>query len=74
MHRPYRTAVRSLLKMLGTVALGIALATPTVHAAERKKSPAKKTAGQCSQRQTLNSQSGTEAAGGCLPHQGFTGG
>ncbi len=42
MHRPYRTALRSLLKMLGTVALGIALATPTVHAAERKKSPAKK--------------------------------
>ena len=42
MHRPYRTALRSLLKMLGTVALGIALVTPTAHAAERKKSPVKK--------------------------------
>ena len=42
MHRPYRTALRSLFKMLGTVALGIALATPAANAAERKKSPAKK--------------------------------
>ena len=42
MLRPYRTALRSLFKMLGTVALGIALATPAAHAAERKKSPAKK--------------------------------
>lgn len=42
MHRPYRTALRSLFKMLGSVALGIALATPAAHAAERKKSPAKK--------------------------------
>lgn len=42
MLRPYRTALRSLFKMLGTVALGIALATPAAHATERKKSPAKK--------------------------------
>lgn len=42
MHRPYRTALRSLFKMLGSVALGIALAAPVAHSAERKKSPAKK--------------------------------
>lgn len=42
MPRPPRTALRSLFQVLGVVALGIALATPTAHAAERKKSPAKK--------------------------------
>ena len=42
MHRTPRTALRSLFKVLGIVALGIALATPSAHAAERKKSPAKK--------------------------------
>lgn len=42
MHRPPRTALRSLFQLLGMVALGIALATPAAHAAERKKAPAKK--------------------------------
>ena len=42
MPRPYRTALRSLFQVLGIAALGIALAAPGAHAAERKKSPAKK--------------------------------
>ena len=42
MPRPYRTALRSLFQVLGVAALGIALAAPSAHAAERKKSPAKK--------------------------------
>ena len=42
MHRSPRTALRSLFQVLGIAALGIALAAPGVHAAERKKSPARK--------------------------------
>ncbi|MDD2712759.1 MAG: D-alanyl-D-alanine endopeptidase [Simplicispira sp.] len=42
MHRPPRTALRSFFQVVGMVALGIALAVPSVHAAERKKAPAKK--------------------------------
>ncbi|WP_027994941.1 serine hydrolase [Simplicispira psychrophila] len=42
MHRPSRTALRSFFKVLSVVALGVALAAPGAHAAERKKSPVKK--------------------------------
>ena len=42
MHRPSRTALRSLFQVLGMVALGVALAAPGAHAAERKKTSAKK--------------------------------
>lgn len=42
MHRPSRTALRSFFQVLSAVALGVALAAPGVHAAERKKAPAKK--------------------------------
>lgn len=61
MHRSSRTALRSFFQVLSVVALGVALAAPGAHAAERKKAPAKK--------QQVSSVSAKRLTSRAVPHK-----